>query len=143
MLPSGECYKLIARFEGCRLGAYKCPAGVWTIGYGHTKGVKRGMSITNVQALSYLKSDVLIISTVVAALIKVRVTQNQFDALVSFAFNVGTYNFSESTLLKKINSGLALGSIAAEFGRWVYANGEILTGLVKRREAERELFLRG
>ena len=143
MIPSGACYQLITRFEGLKLKAYKCPAGVWTIGYGHTKNVHSRLTITKVEALVFLKSDVLSVAALVTALIKPKISQNQFDALVSFTFNVGAYNFSESTLLKKLNMGTPISAIAAEFGRWVYSKDIILTGLIRRREAERELFLKG
>lgn len=143
MNPSGNCIDLIVRFEGCKLKAYRCPSGVWTIGYGHTHGVTEGMEITKTQALAYLKTDVLSAANIVNALVRVGINQNEFDALTSFVYNVGSYHFSESTLLKKLNQGLNRHAVAAEFGRWVYSNKQLLQGLVKRREAETELFLRG
>lgn len=105
---------LIKSFEGCKLKAYQDSAGVWTIGYGHTSGVYSGMTIT----------------------------QNQFDALVSFTFNLGSGKLESSTLLKKLNQG-NIADAANEFDRWVYADGKKLNGLIARRAAEKELFLNG
>lgn len=134
--------KIIKNFEGCRLKAYKCPAGVWTIGFGHTgKDVKEGLTITQEQAEHYLQNDIIIHSANVTRLVKVPITQNQFDALVSFEYNVGYGNFASSTMLKMINKNM-FPEAAQQFDRWVYANKKRLTGLVKRRQAEKELFLK-
>lgn len=132
---------LIKSFEGLRLHAYKCPAGVWTIGYGHTKGVKKGDMITELKAETLLIIDLQSFEYTINKLVKVPLTQNQFDALVSFVFNVGSANFQKSTLLRKLNNKDYNGA-ANEFGKWVYANKKVLPGLVKRREAEKELFLK-
>jgi lysozyme len=131
---------LIKRFEGCRLEAYKCPAGVWTIGYGHTAGVKQGDKITREQAETYLKKDLYIRCIQVSKLIKVPVTQNQFDALISLEYNIGLTYFKSSTLLRLLNEG-KYNDAAAQFDKWVYANRIKLRGLVKRRQAEKILFL--
>ena len=134
--------KLIKNFEGCRLEAYKCPAGVWTIGYGHTGAeVHAGLKITQEQANKYLKNDLLIHCNNVSRLVKKPLTQNQFDALVSFEYNVGYGNFASSTMLKLLNQG-KYSEAALQFGRWVYANKKVLAGLVKRRQAEKDLFLK-
>ena len=132
--------ELIKKFEGCVLKAYKCPAGVWTIGYGHTAGVKEGQTITKKEAEAYLKQDLTTFETVVSNLVTVAINQNQFDALVSFCYNLGPRNLRSSTLLKQINAGNFNGA-AEEFDRWVYAGGKKLSGLVKRRAAEKALFL--
>ncbi|MBR1754009.1 lysozyme [bacterium] len=133
---------LIKTFEGCRLTAYKCPAGVWTIGYGHTgSDVKQGLKISRERADSLLKQDVLVHSNNVSRLVKVPLTQNQFDALVSFEYNVGYANFSKSTMLRLLNQRQYLAA-ANQFDRWIYANRKVLSGLVKRRKAEKTLFLR-
>lgn len=132
---------LIKKFEGCHLKAYKCPAGVLTIGYGHTgRDVKEGLVITQKQAEHYLQNDVIIHSENVSRLVKKPLTQNQFDALVSFEYNVGYGNFASSTMLKLLNKSEYKGA-AEQFDRWVYAKGKKLNGLVKRRKAEKELFL--
>lgn len=133
---------LIKKFEGCVLTAYKCPANVWTIGYGHTgQEVHAGLRITQEQAEKYLKNDLLIHSNNVSRLVKVPLTQNQFDALVSFEYNVGYGAFASSTLLKLLNQKKYKES-AEQFKRWVYANKKVLQGLVRRREEEKSLFLK-
>ncbi len=139
MITSQKGIDLIKGFEGCRLKAYKCPAGIWTIGYGHTSGVKEGQAITFSQAEEFLKQDLKRFETSVRSLVTVAITQNQFDALVSFCYNLGAGALKTSTLLKKLNNGDYNGA-AEEFDRWVYANGKKLQGLVRRRAAEKELF---
>ena len=128
----------IIEFEGCKLTAYKCPAGVWTIGVGHTKGVKQGQKITEAQAISLLKGDLLPCEKYVNDL-GVCKTQGQFDALVDFCFNLGTGALGRSTLLKFIRQGKAEQYIRGEFAKWVKSGGKTLAGLVKRRawEADR------
>ena len=128
----------IIDFEGCKLTAYKCPAGVWTIGVGHTKGVKQGQKITEAQAISLLKGDLLPCENYVNNL-GVCKTQGQFDALVDFCFNLGTGALGRSTLLKFIRQGKAEQYIRGEFAKWVKSGGKTLPGLVKRRawEADR------
>lgn len=132
---------LIKNFEGCRLTAYRCPANILTIGYGHTgSDVVTGQKITQEQAEKLLKSDLLVHCNNVSRLVKAPLTQNQFDALVSFEFNVGYGNFASSTMLKLLNQK-KYREAAAQFDRWVYANRKVLAGLVKRRAAEKNLFL--
>lgn len=128
----------IIDFEGCKLTAYKCPAGVWTIGVGHTKGVKQGQTITEAQAMSLLKGDLLPCENYVNNL-GVCKNQGQFDALVDFCFNLGTGALGRSTLLKFIRQGKAEQYIRGEFAKWVKSGGKTLAGLVKRRawEADR------
>lgn len=133
---------LIKRFEGLKLKAYKCSAGVLSIGYGSTKGVYEGMEITEQEADNLLRTDLLIAEGAVDQLVTYPLSQLQFDALVSFVFNCGSGNFKKSTLLKQINRGEILPA-AEQFLKWVKAGGKTLPGLVKRREAEREIFLRG
>lgn len=131
---------LIKQAEGLRNTAYKCPAGVWTIGYGHTSGVRKGMRCTETQAEVWLMDDLRESEQAVDYLVKVPLTDNQRGALVSFVFNVGAGNFAASTLLKKLNAGDYDGA-ASEFARWNKAGGKILPGLTKRRQAEAALFL--
>ncbi|EMH4137223.1 lysozyme [Serratia marcescens] len=137
--------ELIKRFEGLRLKAYQDSVGVWTIGYGWTqpvdgKKVGPGMQIVQATADRLLKCGVVQYEQGVSLLVKVKITQSQFDALVSFAYNLGLRSLSTSTLLKKLNAGDKQGA-ADEFGKWVNAGGKRLDGLVVRRAAERELFL--
>jgi lysozyme len=132
--------ELIKKFEGCALKAYKCPAGVWTIGYGHTLGVNEGQNITKTQAEEYLKQDLKQFETAVNNLVNVPLNKNQFDAIVSFCYNLGAGNLKKSTLLKLLNKGDYKGA-AEQFDHWVYAGGKKLNGLVKRRAAEKKLFL--
>lgn len=141
MKTSKNGINLIKKYEGCRLTAYKCPANVWTIGYGHTKGVKQGMKITNAQAETYLKQDLVTYENAVNKYVKVSINQNQFDALVSFSFNCGTGALKTSTLLKKLNKKDYSGA-ANEFLKWNKSNGKVLNGLTKRRKEERTLFLK-
>ena len=139
MKANEKAYSLIRQFEGQRLTAYRCPAGVWTIGYGHTSGVVPGMSITKEQAEELLRQDIETAENIVSAECP-NLRQCQFDALVSFVFNVGGGNFRKSTLLKKIKSNPDDNSIMDEFLRWVYANGVVLPGVQKRRLAEMRLY---
>jgi lysozyme len=133
---------LIKRFEGCRLKAYRCPAGVLTIGYGHTgSDVSNGMVISQEKAENMLKMDLAVHCNNVTKLVKVPLNQNQFDALVSFEYNVGYGALSTSTLLRLLNQGKYT-EASKQFERWVYAGGKPLEGLKKRRIAEKELFLR-
>lgn len=130
---------LIKHFEGLRLKAYQCSANVWTIGYGHTAGVRPGDTIDEAQAEAFLRKDIVDSENAVNRLVTVPLKQSQFDALVSFVFNLGSGNFRSSTLLRKLNAGDDAGA-AAEFLRWVSAGGRRLAGLVRRREAEKTLF---
>ena len=130
---------LIKDFEGCRLKAYLCPAGVWTIGYGHTQGVKPDMVINQLQAERFLRQDLKRFEDAVTSLVKVPITPNQFSALVSFTYNVGTGALYDSTLLRKLNKKDYKGA-ANEFLRWNKAGGKVLPGLTRRRLAEKDLF---
>ena len=143
MTPSKNCYDLIKEFEGCKLEAYPDPATHGepiTIGVGHTGGIKLGMTITQEQADEYLVSDVSHAANAVNQMVDENMTQGQFDALCSFAFNLGIGNLKNSTLLKKLNSGDIQGA-ADQFLVWYKAAGHVMAGLTRRREAERTLFL--
>ena len=129
----------IIEFEGCKLQAYKCPAGVWTIGVGHTKGVKQGQTITKAQAMTLLKGDLLHCENYVNNL-GVCKTQGQFDSLVSFSFNLGTAALGRSTLLKYIRQGMPEQYIREEFAKWVNSKGMRLKGLVIRRQWEADRY---
>ena len=147
MKLSNNGLNLIKEFEGCRLTAYKCAAGVWTIGYGHTGNVngnpiKSGLTITQKQADALLREDTISFENAVNACVLVKITQNMYDALVSFAFNVGGAALRGSTLLKKLNAKDFTGA-ADEFLKWNKAGGKVLSGLTRRRERERKLFLTG
>jgi len=131
--------ELIRAFEGLELKAYKCPAGVLTIGYGHTKTVTAGMVITEEEAEALLREDLLWVEETINNKVTVPLTQSQYDALASFIYNVGSGAFTKSTLLRKLNTGDYVGA-SAEFKRWNKADGRVLKGLVRRRKAEQELF---
>ena len=139
MKTSPKGIALIKEFEGLRLKAYLCPGGVWTIGYGHTAGVKPGMVISEAQAEEYLKADLITFENYLNGL-GLAINQNQFDALISFIYNVGTGNFSSSTLLSKVKANPLDNSIMDEFLRWVYSKGRVLPGLQRRRLAEMKLY---
>lgn len=141
MKISQQGIDLIKNFEGCRLEAYQCPSHIWTIGYGHTSGVSTGMKIDQTKADNLLQQDLIIHENNVMRLVKVPLTQNQFDALVCFEFNIGYGNFANSTLLAKLNAN-KFDECAKEFIKWTYgADKKVLPGLVKRRLAEQKLFL--
>lgn len=140
MNPSGACRALICESERCYLTAYLCPAGVPTIGWGHTRGVKLGDRCTVQQADIWLTQDLEEAAAGVASVVKVPLTQGQFDALVSFVFNLGSRRLAESTLLILLNKG-DYRAAADQFGLWVHSGSEVLAGLVKRRAAEAALFL--
>jgi len=135
---------LTENFEGLRLTAYPDPAtngDPWTIGYGHTgPEVHKGMTITQEQAEELLMQDVKKAAATVNAKVTTDITQEEFDALVDFVFNVGAGNFNASTLLKKVNAGDIHGA-ADEFLKWDMAAGKHMVGLLKRRHAEAEEFL--
>lgn len=130
----------ISSFEGCRLSAYKCSAGVWTIGYGHTEGVKEGDMCTLEQANAWLVDDIRETQLLLAHYVNVPVSAGEFIALVSLAFNVGVGALIRSKLLQKLNSGDREGA-AEEFLDFDLANGKRLAGLTRRRKAEHDLFL--
>jgi GH24 family phage-related lysozyme (muramidase) len=143
---NAEGLALIKHFEGLRTTAYQDSVGVWTIGYGHTSmagppTVYPGMTITTAQAEAILQQDLEVFERGVSQALTIATTENQFSAMVSFAFNVGLSAYRNSTLLRKHNAGDFAGA-ANEFPRWVYAGGEVLPGLVRRRDAERTLYLK-
>ena len=140
MTVSENGLQLIKSFEGLRLTAYRCPAGKWTIGYGHTKGVKKGMYISEEVATHFLIEDVQRVEPVINSYNDIyHWTQNEFDALASFAFNCGTGN-----LKKLLKYGQRTKSeIADAILLYNKANGRMLRGLVRRRKAERKLFVKG
>ncbi|WP_286882069.1 lysozyme [Pantoea sp. UBA5037] len=140
MKVSNNGINLVKRFEGLELKAYRDSVGILTIGYGHTHAVKAGDIITGEQADAFLREDLQVAELTVNTNVKAKLTQGQFDALVSFVFNLGSGNFVKSTLIRKLNAGDYAGA-ADEFGKWVNAGGKKLPGLVKRRAAEREVFL--
>ncbi len=140
MKTSEHGINLIKRFEGLRLEAYKCSAGVWTIGYGYTLGVKQGDRITQEQAEQYLIDYIRNAEKQLNELIKVEVSQNQYDALMSLFYNIGYAQFASSTCLKRLNNKDYKGAAEALVW-WNKAGGKILQGLVNRRDAEKELFL--
>ena len=131
--------KILKFFEGCRLTAYQDSVGVWTIGYGHTKGVHAGMSITQEEAEQMLLIELEEYEGYIEKYVIVPLTQNQFDALVVWVYNLGPTNLRRGTLLKELNSGNYTAA-GKEITKWNKAGGKVLTGLVKRREAEAELF---
>jgi lysozyme len=133
-------YEMTKRFEGLRLEAYQCPAGVWTIGYGHTKGVKKGDKITLEQAEAFLVDDMKEAEDGVRKLVRVPLTPNQFEALADFVFNLGIGNLGKSTLLKLLNTGDYAGA-AAQLLRWNKSGGRELAGLTARRNEEAKLFM--
>jgi len=143
MKTSVKGREFIKGFEALRLIAYPDPGTggkPWTIGWGHTKGVKQGDRITQDQAEQFFSDDLAVYELTVNSAIKRPMTQNQFDAMVSLAFNIGGSNFAQSTLVKEFNIGDAQGA-ADQFPRWKFSGGKVMPGLVKRRAAEREVFL--
>ena len=140
MRTSQRGLSLIKSFEGLRLQAYQDAVGVWTIGYGTTRGVKAGMAITKEQAERMLMDDVQRFEPEIERLVKVQLNRNQWDALMSFTYNLGAANLESSTLLRKLNAGDYTGA-AEQFPRWNKAGGKVLPGLVRRRAAEQALFM--
>lgn len=130
---------LIKQFEGCKLKAYKCPAGVWTIAYGRTTKVKSGDTCTQAQADAWLIEEYDHFEKGVLAMLKVETNANMLGALTSFAYNLGLGALKGSTLLRKHNAGDHDGA-AKEFLKWNKAGGRVLNGLVRRREAESALY---
>jgi lysozyme len=139
---SNDGLHLTEQFEGCRLVAYQDQVRVWTIGYGHTKGVYEGMTCTMEQAEKWLRIDVEDAEHAVNDLVKVPLSQKQFDALVDFVFNLGIGNFAKSTLLRLVNAS-NFKYASKEFERWNRAGGIVRAGLTRRRLAEKDLFLQG
>ncbi|WP_049064012.1 lysozyme [Acinetobacter seifertii] len=146
MKISNSGINLIKSFEGLRLKAYDDGVGVWTIGYGTIKypngvQVKKGDVCTEQQAEEYLRNDLTKFEAAINKLVKVSLSQNQFDAIASFTYNLGETNLANSTLLKKLNKGDYQGA-SDQFLVWNKAGGKVMNGLVRRREAERALFLK-
>jgi len=134
---------LIKKSEGKKLKAYKpIEEDPWTIGFGHTKDVKEGDKISNEQAEEFLREDLLVYEQCVNRNVMLELSQNEFDALISWTYNLGCPNLRKSTLLRLLNAGDRAGA-ADQFPRWNRAAGRVLRGLTRRRMAERELFLHG
>jgi lysozyme len=139
MKISQEGIALIKKFEGCELEAYKCAAGVWTIGYGSTKGVKEGNTISQEDADNLLLEEMHEYEGYINDMVTVDLKQNEFDALVSWVFNLGPSNLSSSTLLSRLNNKV-WDDVPNQIKRWNKAGGQVKQGLVRRREAEALLF---
>ena len=141
MRLSDYAFEKIKEFEGLRLESYVCAGGKQTIGYGHTKGVKKGQKIDKFTASKLLREDIEYFEQfLVKEPYAEDITQGQWDALVSFIFNLGIGNFMSSTLRKKILKNVDDSSIPDEFRRWVYSGGKVLKGLVARREWEAQMY---
>ena len=136
---SQEGISLIKSFEGCELTAYLCSAGVPTLGFGHTRDVSMGDTCTQEEAESMLAEDLVEFEDYVKKYVETDLQQNEFDALVAWTYNLGPKNLSESTLLKELNAG-NLEEVPRQMKRWNRAGGEVLDGLIRRREAESRLF---
>tara|TARA_Y100001972_G_scaffold64277_1_gene78520 strand:- start:27 stop:491 length:465 start_codon:yes stop_codon:yes gene_type:complete len=130
---------LIKHFEGLELEAYQCAAGVWTIGYGHTKDVQPGDQWSESHADHMLEVEMEEYENYVNTAVTVPLSQNQFDALVSWVYNLGNGNLTSSTMLKVLNSGDYAG-VPAQIKRWNKAGGKVLEGLTRRRQAEADMF---
>jgi lysozyme len=139
---NAEAEKIIKQWEGLRLKAYLDTGGVWTIGWGHTKNVDAGMTITEEQAQKLFEEDYAEHARIIKKHVKVPLNEFQEAALISFAFNVGEPQFAKSTLLKKLNKG-EYESVPAQLQRWIYDNGKVVKGLVNRRAAEAGLWAKG
>lgn len=141
MRTGQEGIELIKEYEGFRAEAYLCPGGKWTIGYGHTQGVRQGDKITEIEAGDHLKYDVGDAELAVNSLIHVPLEQCQFDALVSLVYNIGCGNFHSSTIRRLVNEGCRdKNKITHAFKMWKKSNGRVLSGLIRRREAEAALY---
>jgi lysozyme len=139
MKTSKDGLQLIKDFEGLELNAYKCAAGVWTIGYGHIKGVQEGMSISEARANEMLNEELTEYENYINKGVTVPLSQCQFDAMVSWVYNLCNGNLTSSTLLKVLNSGDYAG-VPAQMLRWNKAGGKVLAGLTRRRQAEADMF---
>ena len=143
MRPSKACVDLVKSFEGFRAEAYKCPAGVWTVGYGTTENVHPGDVVNEQEAEELLMNDLTEASGAIDELVDVPLTQRQYDALASLIYNIGREAFRNSTLLKMLNGGKGVHEVGAQFLRWNRAGGKVMPGLIRRRESERALFSQG
>lgn len=139
MKISQEGLSLIKKFEGLELTAYQCSAGVWTIGYGHTKGVQEGDEWSESHANDMLELELEEYEGYINDCVEVSLSQNQFDALVSWVYNLGPANLKSSTMLKVLNLG-DFPKVPEQIKRWNKAGGKVLQGLIRRREAEALLF---
>jgi lysozyme len=139
MQYSQDGLHLTELFESCRLTAYQDVKGVWTIGWGHTGGVQQGDTCTQDQADQWLMDDVQSAVTTVNSMVHVTLTQGEFDAVVDLVFNIGSGNFSGSTMLRKLNRNDLVGA-ANEFERWDQSGGQVVAGLLRRRKAEESIF---
>jgi lysozyme len=139
MKTSAEGLALIQKFEGCELESYRCSADVPTIGFGHTRGVKDGDTCTQEEANQLLADDLEEFEGYVTKLVDIDLTQNEFDAMVAWTFNLGPTNLKSSTLLQKLNED-DRADVPHQIKRWNKAGGIVLNGLVRRREAEALLF---
>ncbi len=139
MIYSKDGLHLTEQFEGCRLVSYQDQIGIWTIGYGHTAGVYKGMQCTQAQAETWLTQDIEESAHTVNRMVNVKLTQPQFDALVDFTFNLGSGNLASSTLLRLLNAG-NYKAASHEFQKWNRAGGIVRDGLTRRRFAEENLF---
>jgi lysozyme len=144
MKASNGIKDFIKRYEGCKLTSYKDSVGVLTIGYGHTgSDVKAGRTITQAEANNLFDKDIAAFEGQLnSLLVGTQVNQNQFDALLSFSFNLGIGKLKTSTLFKKVKSNPSDESIGNEFRRWVYAGGKVLSGLVRRRDEEAKWYFK-
>lgn len=141
MATSNSGIRMIKSFEGLSLRAYRCPAGVMTIGYGHTGNVREGQTCTEMEAEMWLREDIRNAERTVGRIQASRpLRQNEYDALVSFAYNVGVNAFERSTLYSKVTADPDDPSIRQEFKKWIYSNGNVLPGLVSRRDAEADMY---
>lgn len=137
---------LIKEFEGCKLAAYQCPAGIWTIGIGSTH-YGDGTPVTKSRTLPTEKAAIALLAATIGQYEKAvnavdaELTQNEFDALICLCYNIGVGNFSSSTLVKMLNAGEDKEEVAKQFVRWNKAGGKVMAGLTRRREAEAKLFL--
>lgn len=132
--------QLTERFEGCRLTAYQDQVGRWTIGYGHTTGVKEGDTCTQAQADAWLALDMWWAEMMVNNYVHIKITQGEYDAMVDFTFNLGVGSFEHSTLLILVNQG-KFADAAKEFEKWDHAGGQVVAGLLRRRQAEEQEFV--
>ena len=139
MKASPQAYNLIRKFEGLRLTAYRCPSGIWTVGYGHTSNVAPDAVITQLQANLLLQEDVAQCERTLNRC-NLALTQNMYDALISFIYNVGAGNFHRSALLSKVKANPYDRTIAGEFHKWIHSKGKPLAGLQRRRMAEAKLY---
>ena len=142
MKTSQKGIDFIKRHEALRLNAYLDAVGVWTIGYGHTKTAKKGMAITEAEAEKLLVDDLKTAENEINSH-NLPLKQHQFDALASFVFNVGTGAFRTSTLLKRIKIDVNHPDIPKQLNRWIYGGGKVLSGLVKRRRQEADIYTKG